>query len=124
VSGPTSGAASGRLNQAIANAIVRRRKVFLGRGPTKAQAFYRDNVVVVVMEDSLTEVERRVADGGGRDAVLGMRLRYQLTMRTELVDVVEGLTGCHVEAFIGGNHISPDLAAEVFVLDRPVVARV
>jgi uncharacterized protein YbcI len=116
-----SGAAGGRLNQEIANAIVRSRKSFLGHGPTKAQAFYHDNVVVVLMEDNLTDVERRLADQGGRDAVLSMRLRYQQTMRPELVSAVEGLTGCHVDAFVAGNHISPDLAAELFVLDRPVV---
>ena len=40
------------------------------------------------------------------------------------VFAMTGLTGCRVEAFIGGNHISPDLAAELFVLDRPIVARV
>jgi uncharacterized protein YbcI len=120
VSGRMSGAASGRLNQEIANAIVRSRKAFLGHGPTKAQAFYHDNVVVVLMDDNLTDVERRLADHGGRDAVLNMRLRYQQTMRPELVSAVEGLTGCHVDAFIAGNHISPDLAAELFVLDRPI----
>jgi uncharacterized protein YbcI len=119
-----SGAASGRLNQAIANAIVRSRKSFLGHGPTKAQAFYHDNVVVVLMEDTLTDAERRLADQGGRDAVLSMRLRYQQTMVPELVSAVERLTGCHVDAFIAGNHILPDLAAELFVLDRPVVAHV
>jgi uncharacterized protein YbcI len=119
-----SGAASGRLNQQIANAIVRSRKAFLGRGPTKAQAFYHDNVVVVLMEDSITDVERRLADRGGRDAVLSMRLLYQETMRPELVSAVEGLTGCHVDAFIAGNHLSPNLAAELFVLDRPVVEHV
>jgi uncharacterized protein YbcI len=124
VSDRMSGAASGRLNQEIANAIVRSRKAFLGHGPTKAQAFYRDNVVVILMEDNLTDVERRLADRGGREAVLSMRLRYQQAMRPELVSTVEGLTGCHVDAFIAGNHIAPDLAAELFVLDRPVAAYV
>jgi uncharacterized protein YbcI len=121
VSGQMTGAAGGRLNQQIANAIVRSRKAFLGHGPTKAQAFYHDNVVVVVMEDNLTDVERRLADDGGSDAVLNMRLRYQQTMRPELVSAVERLTGCRVDAFVAGNHIAPDVAAELFILDRPVV---
>jgi uncharacterized protein YbcI len=124
VSGRMSGAASGRLNQQIANVIVRSRKAFLGHGPTKAQAFYHDNVVVVLMEDYLTEAERRVASHGGSDALLSMHVRYQQTMRPEIVSAVEGLTGCRVDAFIAGNHISPDLAAELFVLDRPVVAHI
>ena len=33
----------GRLNQEIANAVVRIHKRFLGHGPSKAQAFFRHN---------------------------------------------------------------------------------
>jgi hypothetical protein len=33
---------------------------------------------------------------------------------------VEALTGCKVEAFMSTNHLDPDYAAELFVLDRPV----
>jgi uncharacterized protein YbcI len=114
---------SGRLNQNIANAVVRHHKRFLGRGPTKAQAFYRDNIVVVVMEDTLTAAERGLAAAGGREAVLEMRLRYQQTMRPDLVDAIEALTGRTVEAFLSGNHISPDLAVELFILDQPIAVR-
>lgn len=110
----------GRLNQAIANAVVRRHKRFLGRGPTKAQAFFRHNVVVVVMQDTLTEAERNLAASGDHAAVLEMRQRYQQTMRVDLEDAIEELTGRKVEAFLSGNHIGPDLAFELFVLDRPV----
>jgi uncharacterized protein YbcI len=110
----------GQLNQQIANAVVRARKGLLGRGPTKAQAFFRHNYVVVVMEDALTAGERRLADGGERDAVLGMRQRYQQVLRAELVGAIEELTAGKVEAFLSGNHIDPDLAFELFVLDRAV----
>ena len=117
---PDRAPGAGRLNQELARAIVRLHKRFLGRGPTKAQAFYRGNVVVVVMEDALTEAERRLAARGEREAVLSMRRRYQDAMREDLVDAVEVLTGCRVEAFMSSSHIVPDLAAEIFVLDRPV----
>ena len=62
-----------QLNQQIANAVVRAQNGLLGRGPTKAQAFFRHNFVVVVMEDVLTAGERRLYDGGERDAVLQIR---------------------------------------------------
>lgn len=117
VSGPTSG----RLNQEIANAVVRRHKRFLGRGPTKAQAFFRHNFIVVVFEDNLTAAERSLAAGGEREAVLEMRHRYQHVMRDELVRAIEELTDGKVNAFMSGNHIGPDLAVELFVLDRPVL---
>jgi uncharacterized protein YbcI len=115
-----AGPAGGRLNQDIANAVVRRHKRFVGRGPTRAQAFFRHNFVVVVLEDSLTEAERRLVAGGHREEVLRMRLRYQQAMRDELVSAIEELTHGKVRAFLGGNHSDPDLAFALFVLDRPV----
>jgi uncharacterized protein YbcI len=120
MTGPRTVPTSGRLNQEIANAVVRHHKRMLGRGPTKAQAFYRHNIVVVVMEDTLTEAERAVAAQSGREAVLQMRLRYEAVMKDDLVRAVEEATGCKVQAFISGNHIEPDLAAQLFVLDRPI----
>ncbi|HTE63080.1 MAG TPA: DUF2294 domain-containing protein [Solirubrobacteraceae bacterium] len=113
---------NGRLNQEIANAVVRGHKRFLGRGPTRAQAFFRHNIVVVVMDASLSEAERSLARHGSGDAVLEMRHRFEEMMRSELVQAVENLTGCKVEAFMTSHHIDPDLAAELFVLDRPVPA--
>ena len=113
---------AGPLNKEIADAVVGGHKRIAGRGPTKAQAFFHHNVVVVMMEASLTEAERRLAaqGRGGREAVLEMRLRLEETMRNELVAAIEALTGCRVEAFMSSHHIDPDLAAELFVLDRPV----
>lgn len=110
----------GQLNQHIANAVVRAHKDLLGRGPAKAQAFFRHNYVVVVMQDALTAGERRLADGGERDAVLSMRQYYQQVMRAELVSAIAELTATNVEAFVSGIHIDPDLAFELFVLDRAV----
>jgi uncharacterized protein YbcI len=112
--------AGGRLNQDIANAVVRRYKRLLGRGPRKAQAFFRHNFIVVVLEDSLTAAERSLVAGGHTDAVLEMRLRYQQVIRDDLVRAIEELTDGKVAAFVSGNHIAPDLAFELFVLDRPV----
>jgi uncharacterized protein YbcI len=112
--------AGGRLNQEIANAVVRCHKRFLGRGPTRAQAFFRHNFVVVVIEETLTEAEQRLVAGGERDAVMQMRDRYVQAMREELVQAVEELTERRVEAFLTGHDSAPVLSAEVFVLDAPV----
>ena len=117
---PDRAPGAGRLNQELAAAIVRLHERFLGRGPTKAQAFHRGNVIVVVMEETLTEAERSLAARGEREVVLSMRCRYQDAMREDLVDAVELLTGCRVEAFMSSSNTVPDVAAEVFVLDHPV----
>jgi uncharacterized protein YbcI len=92
----------------------------LGRGPTRAHAFFRDNILVVVLEDTQTKAERTlVADDRG-DAVLDWRRAFQHTIHEELVATVEALTGCRVLALMSDTHIDPDLAAELFVLDQPV----
>ena len=56
---------------------------------------------------------------GHGDAVISMRHRFQLAMRAAAVAEVEKLTGSRVTSFMSTNHIDPDLAAEIFVLDVP-----
>jgi uncharacterized protein YbcI len=110
----------GELNAAITRAVVRLHREQTGRGPTRAQAFYRGNIVVVVMYDAMTRAESSLAAAGRPDIVLTVRKAFQDTMRPELTAIVESLTGCIVQGFMSTNHIEPDMAAEVFVLDRPV----
>jgi uncharacterized protein YbcI len=112
--------AGGRLNSAIANAVVRIQRKHIGRGPTRAQAFFRHNFVVVVMHDALTRAERSLTADGRTEAVLSVRRQFQETMRVDLVSAIEELTGCKVMAFMSANHVDPDVAAEIFILDQPV----
>lgn len=117
---PVQAVTGGELNAAIARAVVRFYRQRTGRGPTKAKAFYRGNNLVVVLRDVLTQVERSLADAGRPEAVEQMRMTFQETMRTDLTATIEELTGCKVQAFISANSVDADMAAEVFVLDRPV----
>jgi uncharacterized protein YbcI len=110
----------GELNAAIARSVVRYHNEHLGRGPTRARAFYRDNVIVVLLEDAMTKAERSLAASGKSDAVRDIRAAIQDAMRAALVATVETLTGCKVDAIMSTTHLDPDMAAEVFVLDRPV----
>jgi hypothetical protein len=43
-------------------------------------------------------------------------------MREDLVAVVERLTASSVNAFMSANHIAPDTAAEIFLLDSKVAS--
>jgi uncharacterized protein YbcI len=81
---------------------------------------YHDNIVVVVLQDTLTRGELSLAADGRHEAVRRIRREFNAVMRAELVEAVEGLTGCRVEALISGSNIEPDLATELFVLDQPV----
>jgi uncharacterized protein YbcI len=108
----------GQLNAALASAVVQLHNQYLGRGPTKGHAFYRGNVVVVILEDTLTKAERSLVAGGKEHVVHDTRRQLLATMRRDLVATIEQLTARRVVSFLSDHDIEPDTAAEVFVLDR------
>jgi uncharacterized protein YbcI len=110
----------GELNAAISNAVVRIHAQYVGRGPTKAQTFYRGPVVMTLLEDSMTKAEHSLVEAGKLETVMRMRHEFQRTMQDAMVSEVERLTGRRVRAFMSDNHIDPDLAAELFVLDGAI----
>ncbi len=117
---PEAESADGSMNAAIANAVVRIYKDYLGRGPTKARSSIRDNVVVVVCEDTMTKAEKTLVAEGEAEATITMRRTVQRTMRDDLCDLVADHTGRQVLAFMSDHHADPDYAVEVFVLEgRP-----
>jgi uncharacterized protein YbcI len=59
-----------------------------------------------------------LAAAGGGAAVLDMRANWQRVMKEEMSATVEELTGRKVAGFMSDNHLDPDLAVEVFVLER------
>ncbi len=107
----------GLLNSAVSKAVVRVHRDYLGRGPTRARTSLRDNVLVVIMEDTLTKAERSLVDDGKADDVLQIRHSFQRSMEADMVAAVERLSGRRVIAFMSANHIDPDLASETFVLE-------
>jgi uncharacterized protein YbcI len=114
------GSVGGELNAAIARDIVRHHSKHRGRGPTKAKAFYRDNIVVVVLQEAMTAAERSLAASGQTDVVMDVRAAFHETMRADMVATIEHRTGCKVEALLSASHIDPDFSSEVFILDRPI----
>jgi uncharacterized protein YbcI len=113
---PLSG---GRLNSAVANAVLRVHSHYAGR-PAKARAFFRHNLVVVLMEDSMTTAEQSLVAADRQDAARDVRRHSQEAMRPALVEAIALLTGCVVVAFLTDNLVSPDLIVELYVLDRPL----
>ncbi len=106
----------GPLASAISNKVVRVISEYTGRGPTRARAYIHDDLITVVVQDTLTKGERRLVEAGKSDIVLAMRKEFQDTMRPDLIAGVEELTGRRVIAFFSANHIEPDAALESFLL--------
>jgi uncharacterized protein YbcI len=111
--------AGSSLHVALSNAIVGFLREYTGRGPMKARTSIRDNVVLVMLEQTLTKGEQVLVKKGRTEQVLALRHEYQEAMREESSLKVAQLTGRNVVAFMSANHIDPDLASEIYVLDGP-----
>jgi uncharacterized protein YbcI len=107
----------GQLAAAISTTVVRALARTTGRGPTKAKTTLGDNGVFVVLQDSLTVGEQTLTDAGQGQVVLDLRRRWQGVMQDDVSREIEELTGRKVIGFMSDNHIDPDLAVEVFVLE-------
>ena len=101
----------------ISTATVQLLHEYTGRGPTKAKTVINEDLVTIVLADTLTKGEQKLVDNGLAERVLQLRHDYQLTMRDDLVAIVERQLDRTVIAFMSQNHIDPDLAVEVFVLE-------
>jgi uncharacterized protein YbcI len=111
------------LPSAISTMIVRVMREYTGRGPMKARTTIRDNVVLVMLEQTLTKGEQVLVEKGRGENVLVLRHEYQEAIRDESSEKIAELTGRNVIAMMSDNHLVPDLAAEIYVLDGPPVQR-
>lgn len=107
----------GELAGAISTMIVQAIREHTGRGPTKARTTLGENGVFVLLEDTMTRGEQTLVDAGEGQVVLDLRRKWQSVMREQISGAVENLTGRKVIGFMSDNHIAPDLAVEVFVLE-------
>jgi uncharacterized protein YbcI len=112
----------GQLAATISAAVVHVFSEHTGRGPTKARTTLDANMIVVLLQNSLTKAERALVQAGKAADVLHLRRTFQETMRLDLVAAVERLTAGEVQAFMSANHIAPDTAVEIFLMDRNVGA--
>jgi uncharacterized protein YbcI len=111
---------AGELNAAITSALVGIHTEYLGRGPTNASTFHHGNVLVTLMHGVLTNAEKSLAETDRAPVVKNIRQLLYDTLEVDSREAVERLTGRKVVAFISGNHLDPDIAAELFILDAPL----
>jgi len=104
-------------NAAISDGAVRLLHEYTGRGPTRSRTTIDGDSVMTVLGDTLTRGERKLVGSGKAERVLQLRHDFQMAMREDLIELVEGATERKVVAFMSQNHIDPDLAVEVFMLE-------
>jgi uncharacterized protein YbcI len=115
---PLSG---GELNAAITRELVRIHTAAIGRGPRTSYSFHSGDTLITVMLGVLTRAEQTLVSFDEGDAVLAMRRLSQRAMAEEMTAAVAHLTGRKVLACMSDNHLDPDMAVQVFVLEPPPV---
>jgi uncharacterized protein YbcI len=98
------GGAAGQLTQ-ITRAMVARTHYAGG------------NVVICVLEGTLTPVERSLANLGEQHRLQDLRQLFQSATEPTFRAVVEEITGRRVVSFMSGNDVRNDVASEIFVLE-------
>ncbi len=114
---PETGARAGEQLAAVTNGIVRLFRDYYGRGPTKAKSYLMDDrIIMCVLEESMTKVERTLADTGNGDKVREVRLTFQEAMADEFKRTVADAMGRDVIAYHSQLTLDPDIGFEFFVL--------
>ena len=96
--------------------VVRVLREHTGRGPTRSRAHLTDDLIVVVVWDTLTQAEHTLVASGLDDLVLRTRKALQNSMRADLVAGVQALSGREVIAIFTDSAIVPDAALIAFAL--------
>jgi uncharacterized protein YbcI len=110
----------GALLSAISERVVGILREHYGRGPMKAKTYALDDLIVCVLRNGFTAMEKTMVDSGNPDGVVEMRHDFQRMMGERYKDMIEELTGRKVTAFLSQAHLDPDITLEVFFVDRPL----
>ena len=110
----------GRLGAAISDAMVALVRDAVGRGPTRARTFNHDDVIVCLLHETMTPLERTLHHQQRDDTMQEVRDVLHDAMAPTAQQSVEELTGRAVVATLADHHSDPDAGVLVFLLEpRP-----
>jgi uncharacterized protein YbcI len=114
---PETGGRTGEQLAEVTNGIVRLFREYYGRGPTKAKSYLLDDrIIVCVLEDTMTTVERTLVEQGEGQKVRDVRLTFQEAMAEEFKGVVADAMGRPVAGYHSQLTLDPDIGFEFFIL--------
>jgi uncharacterized protein YbcI len=101
----------------IANGTVHLYKQTFGRGPTQARArFAGSDILVVLLQDTMTVSERKLIALGEQGRVREHRALLRGALEEEMRSLVERMLVRRTLAAVNGIDTRRDVAAEVFLL--------
>jgi uncharacterized protein YbcI len=89
----------------------------VGRGPKRARTFIHDDVVVCLLHETMTPLERTLHQQNRDDTVQTVRDVLRTAMAPKAQQHVEELTGRSVVATLADHHSDPDAGILVFLLE-------
>jgi uncharacterized protein YbcI len=108
---------SGPVLAEVTNAIVRLHSSHYGKGPTRSKSYLMGDVLLCVMRDVFTTVERTLVEAGEYAMVRETRLAFQGAMKDRFTEAVEEVLGRRVLGLTSQILIDQNVAIEVFVLE-------
>lgn len=106
----------GSESAAISNLTVRLLSQYTGRGPTKARTYIQDDIVTVVLRDTLTKGEVTLVNSNHARSCSRRDTPFRRSWAPSWSGAFEQITQRTVLAFLSANHIAPDIAVETFIL--------
>src|SRR3954447_26127103 len=91
----------------ISNAAVALHREHFGRGPGAAKTHVSDNLVVCVLTDVFTPVERTLIDAGQEDRVRETRAAHRAATDGIYKARMEAVLGRQVEAHLSSVNVDP-----------------
>jgi uncharacterized protein YbcI len=114
VEGPSGRSPLGK----VSNAMVRIYKEHFGRGPTRVRSAYAGpDVVVCILEDTLTTPELTLQEIGELRQLRELRMVFQYAFGDQFKGAVEEILERRVTSFVSGMDAQTGVASEVFVLE-------
>src|SRR3954462_2933253 len=107
----------GSVRAALANAMVRMKKQYYGRGPTAAKAWLLDDYVFIAMEGGLTRNEETLVAAGKEDRVRNSRIAFREAMSDATIAAAEEITGRKVLTYHSQIMFGPTRAFEISALE-------
>lgn len=101
----------------ISRVMVKLYKDQFGRGPVKARTSWAgDDMIVCVLEETLTPAELNLRALGEHQRLRDVRLFFQHASVPEFIAPVEQITGRTVRAFTSAIDTEEDVAIETYLL--------
>ena len=88
----------------------------IGRGPKRARTFIHEDVILCLLEETMTPLERTLQEQHQDGALRDVRELLHAAMAPQASQQVEALTGRTVTATLADHHRQPDAGVLVFLL--------